>query len=136
MEMLTKAELEKCQTTLEEEKKRIVSSNGLKEDYHIDSNEIKDEADSASMDTSQSLQMRFKNRETLYLKKIQHALSRIRNGEYQDCEGCDEPINPKRLLARPTATLCINCKEEAERFEQQTIDGRQHKSLGSSWQPD
>ena len=44
-------------------------------------------------------------------------VERIQNGEYGVCESCGAPITYKRLLARPVATLCIDCKTEAEQLE-------------------
>ena len=41
------------------------------------------------------------------LRQIEAALQRIEDGEYGDCQACDEPINPKRLEFDPTAVLCI-----------------------------
>ena len=50
----------------------------------------------------------------LSLVKIDAALLRIEEGEYGECFECCEPINPKRLEADPTATLCIKCAEALE----------------------
>ena len=44
-------------------------------------------------------------------------VERIQNGEYGACESCGEPITYSRLMARPVATLCIDCKTEAEQVE-------------------
>lgn len=44
------------------------------------------------------------------LKDIDGALSRIEDGTYGVCKYCKNPINEKRLVARPTAGSCINCK--------------------------
>ncbi len=49
------------------------------------------------------------------LRQIEAALQRIEDGEYGDCQACDEPINPKRLEFDPTAVLCIDCASKAER---------------------
>ena len=48
------------------------------------------------------------------LKDIESALKRIEKGEYGICKYCHQPINPKRLLARPTASSCIACKTELQ----------------------
>ena len=53
-------------------------------------------------------------RDKLMLTKIAAALQRIEDGEYGVCLRCAEPINPKRLEADPTATLCIDCAGQAE----------------------
>jgi RNA polymerase-binding transcription factor DksA len=49
------------------------------------------------------------------LREIEQALTRLRQGTYGVCERCQRPINPYRLRAIPYATLCIACKEAAER---------------------
>ena len=49
-----------------------------------------------------------------HLTKVDAALRRIDTDDYGDCVECDECINPKRLLADPTATLCIGCAEARE----------------------
>lgn len=48
------------------------------------------------------------------LRRIEAALIRIDNDEYGYCEGCAEPINPKRLEFDPTAFLCIDCASKLE----------------------
>lgn len=48
-------------------------------------------------------------RREMMLREIASALKRIDDGGYGVCEGCDEPINPKRLDVDPTARLCIDC---------------------------
>ena len=50
--------------------------------------------------------------------------------EYGLCTDCGEGIRYERLLARPTAEMCIQCKEESERDESNSFTGRQSKSLG------
>jgi DnaK suppressor protein len=77
--------------------------------------------------------MRLLNRETLYIKKLDEALRRIEEGTFGECDDCGEDIEIRRLEARPTATLCVSCKEEQERKEILTAVGREHKSLGSAF---
>jgi DnaK suppressor protein len=56
-------------------------------------------------------------RDRKLLTKIRHGLERMQNGEYGVCESCGAPITFGRLMARPVATLCIDCKTEAEQVE-------------------
>ncbi len=49
-----------------------------------------------------------------YIVKIDAALKRLDVGEYGECFECGEDINPLRLRADPTATLCISCAEAKE----------------------
>lgn len=58
-----------------------------------------------------------RDRERKLMKKIDEALERIEKGTYGWCEETGEPIGLKRLLARPTATLCLEAQERHERLE-------------------
>jgi DnaK suppressor protein len=48
------------------------------------------------------------------LRDIKGALERIEAGTYGICKYCHKPINPKRLLARPVASACIECKTKLQ----------------------
>jgi RNA polymerase-binding protein DksA len=48
------------------------------------------------------------------MAQVDRALDRLANGTYGLCEDCHQPIPPKRLEARPTATLCVNCQSKRE----------------------
>lgn len=78
-----------------------------------------DEVDRASSIMSQGLELRFRNRDAKLLVKVRHALQKIENGTYGWCEETGEPIGVMRLLARPTATLCLEAqaaREQKQRF--------------------
>ncbi len=55
-----------------------------------------------------------------FMKKIMHSLNKINNNTYGECEDCSCDIELSRLEARPTATLCIDCKEAQEAYERCT----------------
>jgi len=76
-----------------------------------------DPTDQATMETDRSFELRIKDRERKLIKKIDQALSRIKNGEYGVCDDCGGDIRPKRLAARPVTTLCIECKNAQEQGE-------------------
>src|SRR5262249_9478162 len=103
------------------------------ESFSVCSDDRYDEVDQATTDVEQSMRMRLLNRETLYLKKVEEALRRIEEGTFGECNACGEDIEIRRLEGRPTATLCVACKEEQERREVLTAAGREHKSLGSTF---
>ena len=105
----------------------------LREDFNVNDDDKYDEVDQATTDTEQAMRMRLRNRELLYLKKIDQALKRIEDGLFGQCDTCEEDIEVRRLEARPTATLCIACKEEEERMEVLTASGRRPKSLGMTF---
>jgi RNA polymerase-binding protein DksA len=50
----------------------------------------------------------------LELRRIHDALSRLDKGNYGECTRCGEDINPERLAALPSATLCIHCASRSE----------------------
>ncbi len=78
-----------------------------------------DPNDRASQESDIALELRNRDRERKLIKKIDESIARIDNGEYGYCDSCGVEIGLKRLEARPTATLCIDCKELEERKEKQ-----------------
>jgi DnaK suppressor protein len=78
-----------------------------------------DPNDRASQESDMSLELRNRDRERKLIKKIDETISRIDAGEYGYCESCGVEIGLKRLEARPTATLCIDCKTLDELRERQ-----------------
>ena len=78
-----------------------------------------DPNDRASQESDMALELRNRDRERKLIKKIDDTLRNIENDEYGYCEGCGVEIGLKRLEARPTATLCIDCKTLDEMREKQ-----------------
>ncbi|MFZ2289420.1 MAG: RNA polymerase-binding protein DksA [Halopseudomonas yangmingensis] len=79
-----------------------------------------DPADRASQEEEFSLELRARDRERKLIKKIDQTLQRIEEDDYGYCDSCGVEIGIRRLEARPTATLCIDCKTLAEIKEKQT----------------
>lgn len=127
-------DISRFQELLRSEWERVASGQSpIDESLHIDENEQADDVDAAASGAEQSFRMRLRSRDTLYLRKLDEALTKIKNGEFGICEECEEEIDLRRLNARPTAALCISCKEEQERAEKSTAEGTQHKSVGRTW---
>ncbi|PJE78389.1 RNA polymerase-binding transcription factor DksA [invertebrate metagenome] len=78
-----------------------------------------DPADRASQEEEFSLELRTRDRERKLIKKINETLARIGDDDYGFCDSCGVEIGIRRLEARPTATLCIDCKTLAEIKEKQ-----------------
>lgn len=78
-----------------------------------------DPNDRASQESDFTLELRARDRERKLIKKIDEALQAIDDGEYGYCEACGCEIGIRRLEARPTATLCIDCKTLDEIREKQ-----------------
>ena len=83
-----------------------------------------DPSDRASQEEEFSIELRTRDRERKLIKKIEDALERLHDDEeFGYCEACGIEIGLKRLEARPTATLCIDCKTLAEIKERQNQGG-------------
>ena len=80
-----------------------------------------DPNDRATQESEFSLELRTRDRERKLIKKIDEALNSMENEDYGYCESCGVEIGVRRLEARPTATLCIDCK---------TLDEIREKQMG------
>jgi DnaK suppressor protein len=78
-----------------------------------------DPNDRATQEEEFALELRTRDRERKLIKKINEALASLETGEYGYCEVCGVEIGLSRLEARPTATLCIDCKTLDEIKERQ-----------------
>jgi DnaK suppressor protein len=78
-----------------------------------------DPNDRASQESDFSLELRARDRERKLIRKIDGSLRAIDNHEYGYCESCGVEIGIRRLEARPTATLCFECKTQQEVKEKQ-----------------
>ena len=78
-----------------------------------------DPNDRASQESDMALELRNRDRERKLIKKIDETIARIDANEYGWCDSCGVEIGLKRLEARPTATLCIDCKTLDEMRERQ-----------------
>lgn len=78
-----------------------------------------DPSDRASQEEEFSIELRTRDRERKLIKKIEDALERLRDDDFGYCEACGVEIGLRRLEARPTATLCIDCKTLSEIKERQ-----------------
>lgn len=78
-----------------------------------------DPNDRASQETDIAIELRNRDRERKLIKKIDETLALIDSGDYGFCDKCGIEIGIQRLEARPTATLCIDCKTLEEIKEKQ-----------------
>lgn len=78
-----------------------------------------DPNDRASQESDMALELRNRDRERKLIKKIDDTMRLIDADEYGFCNSCGEEIGLKRLEARPTANLCIDCKTLSELKEKQ-----------------
>ena len=78
-----------------------------------------DPNDRASQESDMALELRNRDRERKLIRKINQTMARIESGDYGYCDTCGIEIGLKRLEARPTASLCIDCKTLDEMREKQ-----------------
>jgi DnaK suppressor protein len=93
-----------------------------------DCQNMADEIDLASMREGVAMSMRRCERASDVLKNVMASLDRIENGEYGYCEDCGGEIGEARLIAQPTAHLCISCKEIAEKSESRYAASKARRS--------
>ena len=84
-----------------------------------ESGQFPDPNDRATQESEFTLELRTRDRERKLIKKIDESLVSLDAGEYGYCEACGVEIGLRRLEARPTATLCIDCKTVEENREKQ-----------------
>ena len=119
-EYMSSGELAHFRGILEALKKQLM------EDIERTVHTMKDEAtvfadpnDRASQETDIAIELRNRDRERKLIKKIEETVDLINSGDYGFCGACGVEIGIKRLEARPTATLCIDCKTLEEVREKQ-----------------
>ncbi|MES1940242.1 DnaK suppressor protein [Salinisphaera sp. T5B8] len=78
-----------------------------------------DPTDRASQESEFSLELRTRDRERKLIRKIDQGIARVDRDEYGFCDTCGTEIGIRRLEARPTATLCVDCKSLDEIRERQ-----------------
>jgi len=86
--------------------------------------DVGDEAERASRESDNILELRTRDRYRKLLKKIDDAIKRIEDGSYGFCEETGEDIGLARLEARPIATLTVDAQERRELFQKQFRDDR------------
>lgn len=84
-----------------------------------ESTALPDVNDRATQEEEFAIELRTRDRERKLIRKIEQSITAIDNDEYGFCETCGIEIGLRRLEARPTATLCIDCKTLAEIKEKQ-----------------
>jgi len=85
--------------------------------------DVGDEAERATRETENSLELRTRDRARKLINKINKTLARIDDGEYGYCEETGEEIGLQRLEARPIATLCLDAQERWEIRQKQMGEG-------------
>ena len=121
--MLTQKEKAEIRRVLEDEQRRLsrTSQNALAYSMNHERNIGRDSIDESMEEEIFSTEMRLHDREKFLLNKVTKQIARLEANEIDVCEECGESISFRRLMARPVSTLCIDCKEQAEREEAATV---------------
>ena len=115
-EKLTKKELKHFQERLLEEKAKILDRfNDHIDEANLNQGPMADEADLAEVASNQAVLLRLADKERKLLNEINHALNKIKDGEYGICEGTGDFIGLKRLEIRPWTRYSIVYKERLEK---------------------
>jgi len=91
-----------------------------------------DDIDICAEESERSMVLKLMGRQSFFLKRIDDSLKKIDEGCFGICEECSGEIGLTRLQARPTAKLCIKCKEEQEKIEGHVPYHRRSHTLGQS----
>ena len=102
----------------------IVESQETLENLRSETRDVGDEAERASRESDNILELRTRDRYRKLLRKIDEALKRIEDGTYGFCEETGDEIGIGRLEARPIATLTVDAQERREMFQKQFRDER------------
>ena len=96
--------------------------------------DVGDEAERASRESDNILELRTRDRYRKLLKKIDDAVKRVEDGSYGKCEECGADIAEGRLVALPFTRLCVTCQSEQEResrMNRRFEDDRGFRRLGT-----
>ena len=113
---LSKKELTKFKERLVELRDEV--SERIRERAHtarVDDDDLIEEMDQANRATEEAFNMRLLDKEVKLLREIEYALKKFDDGTYGICEGTDEPIERRRLEARPWTRYSVAYKEQLER---------------------
>jgi len=102
----------------------ILESQETLEHLRTETRDVGDEAERASRESDNILELRTRDRYRKLLRKIEEALKRVEDGAYGYCEETGEEIGLGRLEARPIATLTVDAQERREMFQKQFRDDR------------
>lgn len=100
----------------------IAESQETLEHLRTETRDVGDEAERASRESDNILELRTRDRYRKLLRKIEEAIKRIEDGSYGYCEETGEEIGLGRLEARPIATLTVDAQERREMFQKQFRD--------------
>ena len=99
----------------EQLEQEIAAAQARSDDSPHDVTDRKDEANERLLAVISDAEV---ERDLAELREIALARKRMAEGNYGRCADCGADIDPRRLLAQPTASRCTLCQAEAERHPQ------------------
>ena len=114
---LTDEQLAQIRKSIEEQRQEILDKMNQRNDEEYEPETRGDEADIANSEGIVATMERLQSRDVRLLKKLEEAARWMEDDDFGYCESCGEEIGFKRLLARPAARLCIECKQTEEQRE-------------------
>jgi DnaK suppressor protein len=102
--------MQNLQELLGKTNKSVIGSSEF-DDRHCDF------CDLALLESNSQISFHITDRQNRLIKKIKYTLEKLKKGEFGICEECGEEISEQRLMARPVASLCIDCKRAEEKAE-------------------
>ncbi|MCK4737457.1 MAG: RNA polymerase-binding protein DksA [Sulfurimonas sp.] len=111
------SELSYFKEILESRQVQIVKNiSGVNDELdQLNSLELNDEGDHASVDNSSMIESAIVQQQEQELREINVTLGKISVGDYGVCEMCEDPIGFQRLKVKPHAIYCIDCREIVEK---------------------
>ena len=111
------SELDYFREILESRQEQIVKNiSGVNNELaQLNSLELNDEGDHASVDNSSMIESAIVQQQERELREINVTLGKISTRDYGICEMCEDPIGFQRLKVKPHAIYCIDCREIVEK---------------------
>lgn len=120
-EYMSEAQYAHFRQILQNRKDELLAEAERTKSYiHEETSAMPDINDRATQEEEFALALRTRDRERRLIYKIDKSLAEIQSQDYGFCQTCGVEIGLRRLEARPTATLCIDCKMLAEIKEKQS----------------
>jgi DnaK suppressor protein len=99
------------QRLLEQREQILAQWRAHRGDAAGDEWDLKDPEEQAVLLTQEDVEQQIINDDLNLIRKIDFALQRLDSGNYFECANCGRPIPKQRLLAKPSASLCLSCQE-------------------------
>lgn len=119
---MNEVQLDFFRKRLQQQRAEVLARQAEVKDRLNQQESFADPADRATAEEEHWLDLRLRERESFLLRKIDESMRRMKDGDYGFCKVTGEPIGIPRLLARPTAEVCVDVKGQSEHIEAQYRD--------------